>query len=66
MTLTYDLVSRLIVSGAYLILFEVGVWIPLGMVESCIPFWVTLIFTLTSGLISRFSCLELISYMYYK
>ena len=31
-----------------------GVVIPLGMVEWCIPFWVTLTLTLTSGLISRF------------
>ena len=28
--------------------------IPLGMVEWCIPFWVTLTLALTSGLISRF------------
>ena len=28
--------------------------IPLGMAEWCIPFWVTLTLTLTSGLISRF------------
>ena len=28
--------------------------IPLGMAEWCIPFWVTLALTLTSGLISRF------------
>ena len=33
-----------------------GVVIPLGMVEWCIPFWVTLTLTLTSGLISSFSC----------
>ena len=31
-----------------------GVVIPLGMAEWCLPFWVTLTFTLTSGLISRF------------
>ena len=32
-----------------------GRWmIPLGMAEWCIPFWVTLTLTLTSGLISRF------------
>ena len=31
-----------------------GVVIPLGMAEWCIPFWVTLTLTLTSGLISRF------------
>ena len=31
-----------------------GVVIPLGMEEWCIPFWVTLTLTLTSGLISRF------------
>ena len=31
-----------------------GVVIPLGMAEWCIPFWVTLFLTLTSGLISRF------------
>ena len=35
-------------------LFEV-VWIPLGMAELCIPFWVTLILILTSDFISRFS-----------
>ena len=33
-----------------------GVVIPLGMAEWCIPFWVTLTLTLTSGLISSFSC----------
>ena len=33
-----------------------GMVIPLGMAEWCIPFWVTLTLTLTSGLISRFSC----------
>ena len=31
-----------------------GVVIPLGMAELCIPFWVSLTLTLTSGLISRF------------
>ena len=31
-----------------------GVVIPLGMAEWCIPFWVTLTLTLTSGLISSF------------
>ena len=31
-----------------------GVLIPLGMAEWCIPFWVTLTLTLTSGLISSF------------
>ena len=31
-----------------------GVVIPLGMLEWCIPFWVTLTLTLTSGLISKF------------
>ena len=31
-----------------------GVVIPLGMAEWCIPFWVTLTLTLTSGLISNF------------
>ena len=31
-----------------------GVVIPLGMVEWCIPFWVTLTLTFTSGLISSF------------
>ena len=30
--------------------------IPLGMADWCVPFWVIL--TLTSGLISRLSCLE--------
>ena len=37
--------------------------IPLGMAEWCISFWVTLTLTLTSGLISRFLCLEHISYL---
>ena len=37
--------------------------IPLGMGEWCIPFWVTLTLTLTSGLILGFSCLEHISYI---
>ena len=32
--------------------------IPLGMAEWCIPFWVTLTLTLTSGLISRFFVLH--------
>ena len=31
-----------------------GVVIPLGMAEWCIPFWVTLTLTLTSGLIASF------------
>ena len=57
MTLTYDIVSRIIVSGAYLLYFlrlEFGVWIHLGMAEWCIPSLVTLTFTLTSDFISRF------------
>ena len=33
-----------------------GVVIPLGMAEWCIPFWVILTLTFTSGLISSFSC----------
>ena len=37
--------------------------IPLEMVEWCIPLWVTLTLTLTSDLISRFSCLKHISYI---
>ena len=37
--------------------------IPLGMAKWCIPFWVTLTLTLTYGLISRFLCLEHISYI---
>ena len=36
LTLTYDLVSRKIMSGAYC-LYNL-VWIPLGMAEWCIPF----------------------------
>ena len=54
---SHILVSRIIVSGAYLLYNwnpKFGVLIPLGMVEWCIPFWVTLTLTLTSGLISRF------------
>ena len=35
-----------------------GVVIPLGMAEWCIPFWVTLTLTLTSGLISSFFVLN--------
>ena len=56
MILTYDLVSRIIVSGAYLIYYLVkfGMLIPLGMAEWCIPFMITFTLTLTSGLISRF------------
>ena len=56
----YDLVSRIIGSGAYSLYIiwgrnpKFGVWIPLGMTELCIPFWVTLTLTLTSGLNSRF------------
>ena len=42
---------------------QFGVLIPLGMAEWCIPFWVTLTLTLTSGLILGFSCLEHISYI---
>ena len=54
--LTYDLVSGIIVSGAYLIYYLsrdsiFGVMIPIGMAECSIQFLVTL--TLTSGLISR-------------
>ena len=46
-------------SRAYLLYYwcrnpKFGVVIPLGMAEWCIPFWVTLTLTLTSGLISRF------------
>ena len=37
--------------------------IPLGMAEWCVPFWVTLTLTLTSGLISMFKCLEHISFI---
>ena len=40
MTMIYDIVSRLIVSGAYL-LYYLCVWIHLGMAEWFIPFWVT-------------------------
>ena len=62
MTLTCDLVSRIIVSGAYSLYYlryicrnpKFGVLITLGMSEWCIPFWVTLTMTLTSDLISRF------------
>ena len=59
MILIYDLVSKIIVSGAYLLYYfcrnpKFGVLIPLGMAEWFIPFWVTLTLTLTSGLISRF------------
>ena len=59
MILTYDLVSRIIVSGTIVLYYlmrnpKFGVLIPLGMAEWCIPFWVTLTLTLTSGLISRF------------
>ena len=31
-----------------------GVWIPLGMAECCILFWLTLAWTLTSDLICSF------------
>ena len=56
MILTNDLVSRIILSGAYHLCRnpKFGVLIPLGMAEWCIPFWVTFTLTLTSGLISRF------------
>ena len=41
LTLTSDLVFKIIVSGAYLIVFEVGipnlVWIHLGMAECLVP-----------------------------
>ena len=41
LTLTSDLVFKIIVSGAYLILFEVGVpnlvWMHLGMAECLVP-----------------------------
>ena len=68
--LTYDLVSIIIVSGAYFYYIiwcrnpKFGVLIPLGIVEWYITFWVTFTLTLTSGLISRFFlCLEHISYI---
>ena len=60
MTLTSDVVFKIIVSGAYSLYClysrnpKFGVWIPLGMAEWCIPFWVTLNLTLTSDIISRF------------
>ena len=49
MTLTYELVSGIIESGAYCCLGsdpKFGVWIRLGMEELCIPLWVTLILIL--------------------
>ena len=57
MTLTYDLVSRIMVSGAYCLYYlrqnpKFGLWIPIGMAQWFKPFWVTL--TLTFDLISRF------------
>ena len=57
--LTFDLVSRIIVSGVYLLYYliqesQIRCVVPFGMVESCIPFWVTMTLTLPSGLISRF------------
>ena len=58
MTLTSDLVFRIIVSGAYLILFEVGIS---NFVCGCILAWqsvaynnlVTVTLNLTSDLVSR-------------
>ena len=44
-TLTFDLVSRIIMSEAYLLYFFLGmnpyfgVWMRHGMVKWCIPFW---------------------------
>ena len=57
MTLTYDLVSSIIMSGAYLLYHlnpKFNVWIHFGVAEWCIPFWVTLTLTFSSHLISRF------------
>ena len=67
MTLTYDLVSRIVVSGAYL-LFEVGIpnllcGFILGWRRDANKFWVTFSLTLSSDLILGFSCLEHISYI---
>ena len=59
MTLTYEIVSGIIVSGAYCLYClgsdpKFGVWIPLWIGELYIPVWVTLILTFTSGIILRF------------
>ena len=65
-TLTSDLVLIIIVSGAYLLLFEIG--IP-NLVCECILGWWSVLYhlqvtvTLTSGLVFRKSCPEHISYI---
>ena len=70
MTLTSDLVLRIIVSGAYLILFEVGIS---NMVCGCIlecrsvayNNWVTVTLNLTSDPVSR-NCIESGAYLLYS
>ena len=57
--LAYVLVSRIIMSGVYLLYYlmwesKFRVLSSYVMAEWCIPFWVTFTLTLTSGLISRF------------
>ena len=62
MTLTSDLVFRIIVSGAYLILFEVGIsylvcGCILGWQSVAYHNWVTVTLNLTPDLVSR-NCIE--------
>ena len=56
--MTYDLVSRIIVSGAYCLYYlskESQICcVDISWFSWCIPFWVILTLTLTSDLISRF------------
>ena len=69
MNLTYDLVLIIIVSGAYLILFEVGIS---NLVCECIlrwgsvayHNWVTVTLKLTPDLVSR-NCIESGAYLLY-
>ena len=69
LNLTYDLVFRINVSGAYLILFEVGILnlvceYILGWESVAYHNWVTVTLNLTSDLISRTAlCLVHISYI---
>ena len=52
LTLTSDLVSRIYVSGTYLLHYlrypKFGVWKHLEMAEDRVPFWVTMTFSFTS------------------
>ena len=72
MILTFDLVSRMIVSGEHIFHSigyrnpKFGVLVPLGMAEMWMPFRVTLTMTLTYGLTFRFLFVSGAYLLYYS